>query len=131
MEDIIHRIISNTELKRIWVIIDGLDEIDDVERQRAMDFLIKITKSHGTLFRVLISSRKTSAISEVLINLPQIISNDENRADIGLYIDSEQRRLAERFGLGKAEAKDILRSLRVRSEGTTVSALPNQMRWKC
>jgi hypothetical protein len=120
-EDIVERLISTTELKRVYVIvdgIDGIDEIDYLEGGHLLRFLVKVANSNSEVLRLLVSSREISYIKEILPKAPRIIANDENAADIELYVREEQGRLKNTFSLDDEEAEAILKPLPPRSEGT-------------
>lgn len=117
-EDIVERLISTTELKRVYVIVDGIDEIDHLEGGHLLRFLVKVANSNSEVLRLLVSSREISYIKENLPKAPRIIANDENAADIELYVREEQGRLKNTFSLDDEEAEAILKPLPPRSEGT-------------
>jgi hypothetical protein len=117
-EDIVERLISTTELKRVYVIVDGIDEIDYLEGGHLLRFLVKVANSNSEVLRLLVSSREISYIKENLPKAPRIIANDENTADIELYVREEQGRLKNTFSLDDEEAEAILKPLPPRSEGT-------------
>src|SRR5436190_17952383 len=54
LENIIRDLLSCTEIKSTYVIIDGIDEIDDKERRRLMQIILRLS---SVSFRLLISSR--------------------------------------------------------------------------
>jgi hypothetical protein len=117
-EDIVEHLISTTELKRVYVIVDGIDEIDYLEGGHLLRFLVKVANSNSEVFRLLVSSREIFYIKEDLSKAPRIIANDENAVDIELYVREEQGRLKNTFSLNDEEAEAILKPLPPRSEGT-------------
>jgi hypothetical protein len=117
-EDIVERLICTTELKRVYVIVDGIDEIDYLEGGHLLRFLVRVANSNSEVLRLLVSSREISYIKENLSKVPRIIANEENGVDIELYVREEQGRLKNTFSLDDEEAEAILKPLPPRSEGT-------------
>jgi hypothetical protein len=117
-EDIVERLISNTELKRVYLIVDGIDEIDKIEGSRLLEFLLKLANSSSETLRLLISSRETSHIKDRLSKVSRVVANVENAGDIELYVKGEQCNLMDAFSLNDEEADAILKPLPSRSEGT-------------
>ncbi|WYZ35798.1 hypothetical protein EsH8_X_000445 [Colletotrichum jinshuiense] len=72
----------------VYVIIDGLDEIEEFERQILLQRLEDVSKSCGDL-RIMISSRAEDDISRVLQpNATSIRVDEKNAGGIQTYVDS-------------------------------------------
>jgi hypothetical protein len=102
----------------VYVIVDGIDEIDYLEGGHLLRFLVKLANSNSEVLRLLVSSREILYIKENLSKAPRIITNNENVSDIELYVRGEQGRLKNTFSLSDEEAEAILKPLPPRSEGT-------------
>lgn len=74
-----------------WVVIDGLDEMDQPERAQE---LLNISSLVGAAFRIAVLSRSTSTIKKVFADIPQIqIQPSHVQNDIHQYIKARSKEL--------------------------------------
>lgn len=108
-------------MKRILVIVDGIDEIDGDERIPLLKFLLQLSTTHAKSFGVLISGREEWDIKGKLSSYPKIIVNKNNGEDIGLYVQACQNELMDQFYpyLRLEEITIMLKPLPLRSDGTS------------
>ncbi len=78
-----------------YIIIDGLDEMEEVERGILLTNLAEVSKDCVYL-RLLICSRAEDDISERLERKTSIRVNEKNHGSIQIYIDHRTRRLLAR-----------------------------------
>lgn len=117
-EDTVTSLIATTNLKRVYLIIDGIDEMDRIEGPRLLEFLMRLAKSNGEVVRLLLSSRDISNIREHTSKVPQVVANVENAEDIELYVTTEKAILKKRFVLSDEEVDAMLKPLPPRSKGS-------------
>lgn len=115
LEEMISNLLQNTESKKVYLILDGLDEIDDKERGRLVPMILRICNS-GKL-KLLVSGRALADMKIYFSDHPSITSNEHNQDDIGLYIRSEQRGLEQLFSIGQDEAESIMQPIAERAKG--------------
>lgn len=73
-------------LKNVWVVIDGLDELDQPERTQD---LLNISALAGPTFRLVILSRRTPALKKVFDNVPELQIQPSNvQTDICQYVEA-------------------------------------------
>lgn len=103
-----------SNFKQVFVVVDGLDEMDSPERCNLLSVLlplIEMRKSHSTaIIKLLISSRPLLDLSEQLKSFQQIVLSEtsvHHKDDMERYIRSE---LASRFAnsLMLSENQDLL-----------------------
>ena len=118
---------------KIFIVIDGLDECEQIERKQLLEFLIEIvtqcdTSEPGKL-RVMIVSQDymdirkalhSSSIGKIVPNIVTISSTD-NEKDIGTYVRIWVDRIAAKHEPFDDEAKEYLRNLTVaRAKGNQI-----------
>lgn len=120
-EQLVDRLVSAICMKRILVIVDGIDEIDGDERIPLLKFLLQLSTTHAKSFGVLISGREEWDIKGKLSSYPKIIVNKNNGEDIGLYVQACQNELMDQFYpyLRLEEITIMLKPLPLRSDGTS------------
>lgn len=115
LEEIVSTLLQNTESKKVYLILDGLDEIDDKERGRLVPIILRFCDSGK--FKLLVSSRALADLKASFSNHPLITSNEHNQDDISLYVRSEQRGLEDLFLISQREAESILQPISERAKG--------------
>ena len=121
IEQLIERLISASSVKKICVIVDGIDEIGNDERGALLSFLLHLTTTHGKSFNLLASGREEWDIKRKLSSYPKIVVNENNSRDIEKYVEMCQDDLLCQFypHLGREEISTILKPLPLRSDGTS------------
>jgi len=72
-----------------YLIIDGLDECDEPERQALLKILVDLSNNCPNL-RLAISSRDETDISRILKNITQVITvHSANKTDIAAYVSAQ------------------------------------------
>lgn len=129
LEILVENLISAKTLKRVYLIIDGVDEIDNTERMPLIDFLIDLSKRHPQSISVLISSREEWDIKAKLVSYPRITVNEKNGKDIAHYVAAEKEALISKFHphLSVDEARHMLQPLPLKSDGN----YPNRSSQPC
>ncbi|KAF8538870.1 hypothetical protein BDD12DRAFT_926090 [Trichophaea hybrida] len=80
-----------------YLIIDGLDECDESERQALLKILIDLSNNCSNL-RLAISSRDEADISRILRNIAQVIPvHSANNRDIVVYVSAQLDELSREF----------------------------------
>lgn len=78
-------------VKNTWVVIDGLDELDQPERAQE---LVDIASRVGPVFRLTMLSRRTPELHKVFIHTPQIqVQAPDIRNDIEQFVEAKSREL--------------------------------------
>lgn len=115
LEEIVTNLLQNTESRKVYLILDGLDEIDDKERVRIVSIVVRLCNAGK--FKLLVSGRALADMKVSFSDHPFIISNEHNQDDIGLYVRSEQRRLEQLFLISHPEAESITQPIAERAKG--------------
>lgn len=109
----------------VYVIIDGLDELPQTERERLMRILKGLKQKPLSLAsRIFVASRDLADIRTVFERQRplEISIKDNNKHDIYRYIAHESLRVVEEFGFEGAQRlsvqKEIQNSLSRRADGT-------------
>jgi hypothetical protein len=109
--------------QRQYVIIDGLDECEDNEWSRLLEFFRKtvhgIDKTHFGRLRIMLVSQHTPQIEKALRSdgsagkvVSVSLEQKDNRSDIELYVQRRARELRDRFGfLDNVETDKIIREI--------------------
>lgn len=82
--------------RRVFVVVDGLDECPEERRSPILDFILEITSKLGYSFKVFVSSRKESDISARFkyLNTPAIeLETGKITPDIRNFVQHEALRL--------------------------------------
>ena len=121
IEQLVERLISASSLKRIRVVVDGIDEIDGQERVALMNFLLQLSGTHTMSFDLLVSGREEWDIKGKLSSYPKIIVNENNGKDIETYVEACQKDLILHFHphLCLEEVTAMLKPLPLRSDGNS------------
>lgn len=83
----IHRIF--TFFEDIYIVIDGLDEID-TGREQLLMMLVEVSQSQSINFHILVISRPEKDIEIAIFGKPHLeIREDMNKEDISAYIEAE------------------------------------------
>ncbi|KAH6622333.1 C2H2 domain-containing protein [Boeremia exigua] len=116
-----------TILPKVYIVLDGLDECEQVERKQAMDALMHILdeceKSDPGKFRVLFISQNFADIKRVLYcssqsrPAPQTIqlSHTDNEDDINAYVGTWVSQIAAKYEPFNDDMVEYLRNLTVRN----------------
>ncbi|KAI9664051.1 MAG: hypothetical protein M1821_007542 [Bathelium mastoideum] len=127
-EDTKHEIDSATRLLitllacagPVYMIIDGLDEIDELERGRLTKQLLCVTKSCGEV-KVLVSSRPEADLKKVLDERATVIRVDhQNASGIQTFVTEHNKRWLQERGFlpeAQAEIESLLAPLAATSKG--------------
>lgn len=106
-----------------FIIIDGIDEIPEIERRLLLKALIGLSQTHKDV-KLLVSSRGERDISLLLGNdVPSVRVDHRNKEDIETYIQKEMDRwLPELQGLGAddrvcSEVKVLSQSIAEKAKG--------------
>ncbi|KAI0383445.1 hypothetical protein F5Y04DRAFT_269771 [Hypomontagnella monticulosa] len=104
----------------VYLLIDGVDEINEVERGRLVTELLRLIKECGTL-RIIFSSRPEADLMRLLDNTAAVIHiHDHNEGSIGDYVN---QRIEKYFHIrnilpkAKTEIKNLLTPLASRAKG--------------
>jgi len=85
--------IWNVDAELTYIIIDGLDECEESERQLILKTMVQLSNDCPTL-RLAVASRDEKDISRILNNVAQLILvNTENNSDISWYIGAQMDEL--------------------------------------
>lgn len=122
LEEMVSTLLQNTESKKVYMILDGLDEIDDKERGRLVPVILRFCDSGK--FKLLVSSRALADLKDSFSSHPLITSNEHNQDDISLYVRSEQRGLEQLFHISQREAESILQPISERAKGKEPFIIP-------
>lgn len=104
-----------------YIIIDGLDEIDELERGIVLQHVIAVTKACTTL-KVLISGRPSEDIEGKLKKEAKITVHERNAGSIQSYVDQRTPKLLKIFAedpKAKSEIHGLLKCLGAESKGMT------------
>lgn len=115
LEEMVSTLLQNTESGKIYLILDGLDEIDDKERGRLVPIVLRFCDT-GKL-KLLVSSRALADLKASFSEYPLVTSNEHNQDDISLYVRSEQRGLEQLFLISQGEAESIMGPIAERAKG--------------
>lgn len=115
LEEMVSNLLQNTELQKVFLILDGLDEIDDKDRGRLVPVVLRFCESGK--FKLLVSSRELADMKTSFSGYPLITSNEHNQGDIGLYVRSEQQGLKQMFSITQEEADFIIQPIAERAKG--------------
>jgi hypothetical protein len=81
--------IWNVDAGLTYIIIDGLDECEESERQLILKTMVQLSNDCPTL-RLAVACRDEKDISRILNNISQLISvNSANNTDISWYIGAQ------------------------------------------
>lgn len=127
--------------EKIYIIIDGLDECEQLERKQLLDFLVGVVTQSDTSdpgkLRVMVVSQEYGDIKRALHSpssskiVPSIviISEADNRHDIKSYVRFWVDKIAAKHEPFDNEAKEYLRNLTVaRAKGIHTPAQGNDWR---
>lgn len=111
--------------KRVWIVLDGLDECDEeyetnkVESQRVIKWLQEEVLCEGGIIRLLVSGQRDGRIEAVLSTYPEIglDPNVSHASDIERYTKSRALLIRERFSLDPKEEADIIEKVASASKG--------------
>lgn len=99
-----------------YLIIDGLDEIEDEgERKNLVEHLLRLP-SVGDI-KVMLSGRPTSGISEFIAEQPEIKLHKYNSDTIRRFTSSVSLKLTRKFNLEVEESKVICERVADKSDG--------------
>lgn len=115
LEEMVSTLLQNTESEKVYLILDGLDEIDDKERGRLVPIFLRFCDTGK--FKLLVSSRALADLKASFSEYPLVTSNEHNQGDIGLYVRSEQRGLEQLFLISQGEAESIMGPISERAKG--------------
>lgn len=115
LEEMVSTLLQNTESGKIYLILDGLDEIDDKERGRLVPIVLRFCDTGK--FKLLVSSRALADLKASFSEYPLVTSNEHNQDDISLYVRSEQRGLEQLFLITQGEAESIMGPIAERAKG--------------
>ncbi|KAK0739375.1 hypothetical protein B0T21DRAFT_362512 [Apiosordaria backusii] len=91
----------------VYFVLDGVDEIEKIERQRLLSQLVQLCKDCDT-FRVLISSRVETDIEHTLRALPRMRVDNHNSGSIQAFVKRRSSEWLTVNGFGSQERKNEL-----------------------
>ncbi|KIW24280.1 uncharacterized protein PV07_10007 [Cladophialophora immunda] len=94
--------------KRIYLMIDALDECTDRETQEFIQTIKKLASTHGLKVNIYTSSRDEPDIAAVLENCPRISVEENNSKDIAEHVQAEMAKLP---GFTPAEREEACREI--------------------
>lgn len=111
--------------KRVWIILDGLDECDEeyetnkVESQRVIKWLQEEVLCEGGTIRLLISGQRDGRTETILSTYPEIglDPNVFHASDIERYTKSRASLIRKRFSLDSKKEADIIEKVASASKG--------------
>ena len=115
-------------LNVVYLVIDGLDEIDRSERKEFFSIILPLVKSQlnddtGCRIKLFISSRGEDDIRTSLNSVGRIrrksyeITLDDNRMDIAFYVSSRVQELQTVFGFDQSKREKIFKDVCKRAKG--------------
>ena len=117
--DLLARLLASAE--PVYIVIDGLDEIDELERDKLLNQLLRLGET-AKRTSLLISSRPEADITAILKTKAAIVRVDHrNSGSIQAFVtDSMQRWFTQRDFLPEAQAEieGLLAPLASKSKGT-------------
>ena len=116
-------------LNLIYLVIDGLDEIDRSERAEFFDIILPFLKSQrngdgGRKIKIFISSRREDDIETNIYSIGSArrksyeITKVDNRSDIGLYVSCKVQKLQKKFRLDHSRREEISKDVCSRAGGS-------------
>lgn len=124
-----------TSIPKVFIIVDGLDECEQIERKQALDILMEITSrcdaSEPGKLRILFVSQEYADIRRALHSAavsrmtPKTIniSDADNEADIRTYTKSWVDEIAIKFKPFSADMQDYLRNLTIANAKGTIESI--------
>lgn len=123
-EELLETLFAN--LNHIYLVIDGLDEIDPNERKKLMSSLMALHGKSENL-RVFFSSRKEIDIADTLSIYPSLQVSNGNDGDISKYVDYHGEEVFGRFVPLAPETENTIRKIieevKERAKGTSMRNL--------
>ena len=115
-------------LNLVYLVIDGLDEIDRGERAEFFGIILPLLKSQlnkdvGYKIKLFISSRGEDDIESNLSSIGRTrrryyeITGGDNYKDIALYVSSRAQQLQKKFGFDDTRWEEIFREVCSRARG--------------
>ena len=115
-------------LDLVYLVIDGLDEIDRSERKEFFSIMLPLVKSQlngdtGSKIKLFISSRGEDDIRTRLDSIGRTwkkyyeITNDDNHKDIAIYVSCRVRELQNKFRLDRPRREEISKDVCSRAGG--------------
>ena len=111
----------------VYIIIDGLDEIDEIERNRFMVQLLSLVKKCDTA-KILLSSRAEDDLAKSLADVPTIRVDHRNTGSIQAYVSQNaQQWYRERNFSPEAQVEidSLLTGLVANSKGRSIPSQPS------
>jgi hypothetical protein len=94
---VLHELLDHSGL--VYLILDGLDEADERDRQLTLTTVLQLHEKCANL-RVLVSSREEADIMKMLTKVAGIIKvGNRNREDIKMYVQQQGSELLKQFEL--------------------------------
>ena len=107
-----------SEFEKSFLVVDGLDECEDMEKFSR--FLIDVGASKSARLKVFVTSRPENRLVKVFRHVPTITITSSSADDVKLYIESEIGKIIqnEKLLLGEPRLKDeIIESLVSKADG--------------
>ena len=115
-------------LDLVYLVVDGLDEIDRSEREKFFSFILPLVKSQlggdtGDKIKLFISSRGEDDIRKSIYSIGRTsrksyeIAGGDNRHDIAFYISLRVQELQNEFGFDNSRREEINRQVCERTGG--------------
>ena len=115
----------------VYLVIDGLDEVDRSERKKFFRLILPLLNSGdsrvgddgGYRIKLFISSRGEDYIRKAVHSFVRTwrksyeITGDDNHRDIAFYVSSRVRELQEKFGLDDSRREEIFKKACSRAGG--------------
>jgi hypothetical protein len=110
------------KIPQIFIIIDGLDECELVERKAVLTFLTSMVDhcdaSIPGKLRVLIVSQDYKDIEKFMKAVPTVaLTSDHSKADIEEYVLAKAHDLQSKYGLALVQGENICKTACVRADG--------------
>jgi hypothetical protein len=109
-------------IPQVFIIVDGLDECEAVERKAILTFLTNMVdhcdSSIPGRLRVLIVSQDYKDIEKFMKAVPTVaLTSDHNKADIEEYVLARTQDIESKLGPSPAERETISKTACIRADG--------------
>src|SRR5690606_20565664 len=117
LEQCIQSLLRSSMDQTRFLIIDGLDEIEEQgERKSLVEYLLRLTEIGNV--KILLSGRPTAGIGEYLSGYPELKLHRHNSGTIHQFTNSVSLRLVQKFELQVEESKSICDRVAENADGT-------------
>ena len=117
-------------LGKVYVIIDGLDECDKVEKMRILtwfkNFVLKTYQDNPESVRCLFVSQDDGDLRKSFAKIPTFrLADDDNAKDIESYAISWSKKIQNKFDLDEDKCAGIVAGVSTRAKGKALNPIPH------